>query len=114
MSVNPWSTLPHVWTSIGLPGFERHSTYQDYKLEDMPRIPITLDDEFEWLIKSGMPFRGIGLDERDEYAHPLPASEVIAFAQAAHVELPTAFVAFMNSPELQSRIHSCTDCYLDP
>lgn len=114
MPVNPWSALPHDWTSVGLPGFERNSTYQSYKLEDMPPIPIALDDEFDWLVKHGTSFRGIGLDVRDEYAYPLPASEVFSFAQAAHVQLPRAFVRFISSPGLQSRVRSCTDCSLDP
>jgi|SRR5580700_2667123 hypothetical protein len=32
----------------------------------------------------------------------------------AHIQLPKSFRRFMTHPELQSRVRSCTDCYLDP
>jgi hypothetical protein len=111
---DPWSNLPHFWLSIGLPGFDKVSTYQSYPLALMPRIPIALDDDFSWLLHHGQarPFQG--LDQLDSYAKPLPAASVIELTEWTNVALPTSFRRFMTSPDLTSRVRSCTDCYLDP
>jgi hypothetical protein len=114
MNSRPWSSLPHIWTSVGLPGFEVVTTYQGYRLEEMPAIPIELDTELEWLRRNGTSRPGLGLDQLDEYARPQPAATAIDLAHAAGVRLPASFCRFMTSSDLQSRVRSCTDCYLDP
>ena len=114
MSIHPWSAFPQIWTSIGLPGFGTVSTYQGYKLENVPAIPIKLDEALDWLRAYGTPRPGRGLDHLDEYARPLHPVAATKFARQAGISLPTSFSCFMTSAELQSRIRSCTDCYLDP
>jgi hypothetical protein len=114
MEVSPWSDLPHVWTSIGLPGFSKKSTYQSYSFDEMPPVPIELDDDFEWLRALGNSDPGRGLAELDEYAKPLPPIASLDFAAQANIRLPQSFIQFMSSPDLQSRVRSCTACYLDP
>lgn len=111
---DPWAALPHCWLSIGLPGFKWESTYQGYRLEDMPRVPIPLDDELNWLRLHGEVHPGDGLDHLDEHAKPLPPEMVLDFAAEAGISLPVSFKRFMGSLELQSLVRSCTDCYLDP
>ena len=61
------------------------------------------------------PHPTLGLDQWDAFAKPLPAAMAIDLAAARqNVSLPAGFRRFMTSPELQSCVRSCTDCYLDP
>jgi hypothetical protein len=114
MEPDPWSALPHYWLSVGLPGFKWESTFQGYKLAEMPPVPIELDDDLAWLRAHGTPRPGNGLDQRDEFVRPLPAAIVNDLAEQAGILLPVSFTRFMRSPELQPRVRSCTACYLDP
>jgi len=50
----------------------------------------------------------------DRYERDIQPPNVEKLALAAHVELSRSFRRFMISAELQSRVRSCTDCYLDP
>ena len=109
-----WFSLPHVWLSIGLPGFEKLSTYQGYPLEIMPGIPIALDEDLLWLVQHGHPHPAQGMDQWNSHAKLLPAAMAIDLASRQNVGLPVSFRRFMTSPDLQARVRSCTDCYLDP
>lgn len=112
MLKDPWSLLPHIWTSIGLPGLARESTYQGYPLRIMPDISIELDDDLHWLAKYSEVYGDQGLHRLEDWV-PLPAS-IIQIAEDNRVNLPAAFSRFMSSSDLQSRVRSCTGCYLDP
>jgi hypothetical protein len=50
----------------------------------------------------------------DRYERDIQPCTVEHLARAARPELPQSFRRFMVSKELQSRVRSCTDCYLDP
>ena len=114
MPKDPWSNLPHIWTSIGLPGLARESTYQGYPLDVMPEMFIDLDDDLLWLTRHGEVYPDAGLHQLDEWANPLSPASVLQIAEAKRVNLPAAFSRFMTSSDLQSRVRSCTACYLDP
>ena len=109
-----WSSLPHYWLHIQLPGYRasaEHHTYEKSRLEALPPIPIELDDDCAWLMSYGTPHTQSGLDRHERNLQPSAAEEL---AGGAKIELPRSFRRVMNSPELQSRVRSCTDCYLDP
>lgn len=114
MEANPWSALPQFWLSVGLPGFRKESTYQRYALSEMPPVPIKLDDNLDWLRAHGTSRPGGGLDQPDELVKPFPPAKVLELAAMANLQLPPDFSFFMASSDLQSRVRSCTDCYLDP
>lgn len=110
----PWSILSQCWLHIELPGYREsseHHTYEGSSLEDLPSIPVGLDDECHWLMKHGTEYGHGGLNRYERDIQPALVEEL---ARGAHVELPRSFHQFMSSPELQSRVRSCTDCYLDP
>jgi hypothetical protein len=69
-----------------------------------------LDEEYQWLITHGADKIG-GLNQ---YERDLDPAAAIEMARQAGIELPGSFARFMSSPELQRRVRSCTDCYLDP
>lgn len=114
MGGDQWAALPGVWLSVGLPGFNRNSTYTGYELAKMPKIPIELDEDLDWLRLNGVPYPFDGLNQPDELVRPLPTESVIRLADEAGLTLPSSFKRFMTSPELQSMVRSCTACYLDP
>ena len=53
-------------------------------------------------------------DGLHNYEFDLQPGKIVEMAVSADVRLPPSFSRFMTSPELQSRVHSCTLCYLDP
>jgi len=110
----PWAALTRYWLHIQLPGYralpEDH-TYEGSRLEDLPPIPIELDDECEWLMKHG---RAQSSGALNHYKNDIQPALVENLAEAAGAKLPRSLRRFMVSPELQSRVRSCTDCYLDP
>lgn len=110
---NVWASLPHRWLHIALPKYREHAapaTYSTFSFEDLPPIPIELDDECDWLLKHGTPFD----HSLQKYGRGLKPATVCDLAASTNVTLPPAFERFMTSPALQQRVRSCTDCYLDP
>jgi hypothetical protein len=114
---NPWSSLPQVWVHMQLPGYRElsdYSTYQGFPVEELPPIPIDLDDDCAWLLRKGSPHLGDGLHRHERAFPPLPPAAVEELARQSNLELPHSFRRFMSSQHLQCRVCSCTDCYLDP
>jgi hypothetical protein len=110
----PWSSLPHRWLHVRLPGYRElpeFHTYEGSRLEALPPIPIELDDDCGWLMNHGKAHLHGGLSR---YERDLQPANVEKLAAEANLVLPRSFRRFMSSPELQSRVRSCTDCYLDP
>lgn len=108
-----WSELPRQWTSVQLPGYRQYAqpaTYESFSYDKLPPISIDLDETFQWLLRYGTNHkRGLHQYERD-----IQPSDVVNLAARHGLKLPQSFELFMTSPELQSRVRSCTDCYLDP
>jgi hypothetical protein len=112
-SNDPWEKLPHRWLHIDLPGYREHevfATYSGFSLDELPPIPIQLDEDCEWLLRHGASLSD-GLHRHERKCQP---ADVCDLANRADVKLPRSFDRFMCSSELQSRVRSCTDCYLDP
>jgi hypothetical protein len=108
---SPWATLRQAWCHVGLPGYREFlGTYQSFPASELPPIPISLDEDCDWLIRYGSEQAGA----LDRYERDIRPSTVIELAAQAGVELPRGFLRFMVDPELQKRVRSCTDCYLDP
>jgi len=111
---SPWSALPHRWIHVQLPGYRQlpqHNTYESSQVADLPLIPIGLDDHCEWLRTHGLVHAQGGLNQYERDIQPSFVEELVL---RAHIQLPKSFRRFMTHPELQSRVRSCTDCYLDP
>lgn len=98
------------WLGIELPGYRPgDGTYMLYAYEALPPIQETLDDDFAWLEaypewKSSIGTYGYNQKKR---------ASVAELEEKAGRQLPAAFHRFMNSKELQRRVRSCTDCYLE-
>lgn len=113
-SGNLWAVLPRRWLHIDLPGYREYegiyATYSGFRVDDLPPIPVLLDDNCEWLLRYGTPVDN-GLDQ---YQRGLRPAMVLNLAARANLRLAPSFERFMSSHELQGRVRSCTDCYLDP
>jgi len=111
---NPWASLPAHWLNVPLPGVRQgpgHHTYESWRLSELPPIPLELDDACDWLAAHGKVHPFGGLDRYESDLAPAFAEEL---ARRAGVPLPPSFRRFMCAPELQARVRSPTDCYLDP
>jgi hypothetical protein len=109
-----WALLPRRWLHIDLPGYRElegiHATYYGFPYDELPPIPLELDDNCDWLLSLAQPLDdGLPQSERE-----LEPSLVRDYAFHASVKLPKSFERFMSIRDLQSRVRSCTDCYLDP
>jgi hypothetical protein len=103
------------WWSIDLPHRphpEKNVTYSLFSYEKLPPIVEKLDDDFKWLklqwIKKYSLFESLYNEEGK-----LVLDQLTNIASKVEISLPVPFTTFMNSPDLQKRIRSCTDCYLD-
>lgn len=99
---------------MDLPGYREthaYSTYAPSTLEELPPIPIELDDSCEWLMRIGTVHENDGLHQ---YQFDLQPAAAVKIAHEKGLSLPPSFLQFMTSPKLQSRVRSCTACYLDP
>jgi hypothetical protein len=104
--------FPPGWWGQGLDDVRPDvGTYGRYPHEDLPRLPFELRGDFAWL--RSQPFRAdhVAREKPAENAKALPA--LLGDAVRRGLILPTEFVEFYRSPDLQQRIRSCTDCFLD-
>lgn len=86
-------------------------TYGQYKFDQLPSLPFEMRGDFAWL--DSAPTRGdnIGVEKSSENAKALAL-----LRKSSHhlgLRLPEAFIQFMETPALQKRIRSNTDCFLD-
>lgn len=88
-----------------------HGTYGGYDFSLLPSPPATLNDSFDWLICSELHDWSIANEKAEENRKSIEVLENSAGIQG--LNLPPSFVTFFKSPELQRRIRSNTDCFLD-
>ena len=111
--IKQWSALRQSWVHIELPGIRESAervTYGSFPVAELPEILIELDDDCHWLERYGVSHSN-GLDRHE---HDLNPAFVQELASEANIRLPDSFRGFMVSQDLQSRVRSATDCYLDP
>src|SRR5688500_3642302 len=104
--------FPAGWWGQGLDDVRPDvGTYGRYPHQDLPPLPFELRGDFAWL--RGQPSR------TDNIAREKPAENAEALsalprdAARRGLILATEFVEFFRSSELQQRVRSCTDCFLD-
>jgi hypothetical protein len=103
------------WWGVELPGVRRgRSTYSPYVGTPVPPIERRLDDELDWLGEQPVVPGSLA----DDPAAPRPARtassvELDALVAGSDLRVPATFAAFIGDRGLQSRIRSCTACYLD-
>src|SRR5690349_21320072 len=111
--LSPYSDLPRAWVHVQLPGIRASgpaATYEASVYEDLPPIPMELDEDCQWLIDYGNAHE----EALDKHEGDLQPSNLEKLAAERNLELPKSFRWFMTSPDLQRRVRSCTACYLDP
>ncbi len=86
-------------------------TYGRYPHRDLPPLPFDMRGDFAWL--RGQPSRTDNIAREKSTANAKALSAVPQEAAARGLTLPPEFVEFFRSPELQHRVRSCTDCFLD-
>jgi hypothetical protein len=109
------------WFFIELPGYRDHqkkySTYSLFSYEELPPIEEEMKGDYAWL----EPLEKELAEEMESYQKKEGAFEEMQLklerlqrmAQKKKIGLPSEFVEFMESEELQKAIPSCTACYFD-
>ena len=107
------SDLRRAWIHVNLPGVRvaGRGTYREFPMEELPSIPIVLDDQCEWLKRYGSPHND-GLHRRDLPRGCYSPEDTEPLAEKENVTLPADFRCFMTSKGLQQSVRSATDCYL--
>jgi hypothetical protein len=85
------------------------NTYNAYPTNSLPKLQFEFRGDFRWLADLPTAANTIG---------PVPDADVAltqALLDAGHlsVGVPETFISFVRRPDLQQRVRSCTDCYLD-
>ena len=103
--------LPKAWPFSELPGYRETSqpfaTYSGFSYADLPPVTAEADAQFRWLQNEPVKSEWSLLDWNGEVRRTLAEREA-----AGELRLPPPFVTFLRSPDLQSRVRSCTACYL--
>ncbi|GID29938.1 hypothetical protein [Paractinoplanes brasiliensis] len=102
---------PYWWAfgleAAGVASRATMGTYGQFEFEALPPIPRQLSDNLAWLEDQPTPQAwSIGTKPVVE----LPALE--AACGQLGLKLPVVFLDFLRSPRLQSKIRSCTACYI--
>jgi len=86
-------------------------TYGRYDFGRLPPVPFPMTGEFAWLAMAPTRHHNIGKKHAADNARALKLLR--ESSDRFGVQLPDVFTKFMDTPSLQERIHSVTDCYLD-
>jgi hypothetical protein len=104
--------FPAGWWGQGLPGVRPDvGTYGLYSHDPLPPLPFELRGDFAWMIRQ--PARDQNIAGEKQAENDTALARLVAGAAEHGLALPPAFLTFFHSPELQHRVRSCTDCFLD-
>lgn len=107
--MSPMQELPKGWWSFNLPGYREAPDPATYALFDYNTLPPVKDpgNNYAWLTAMPPRERSIASDSGPfvtRFGDLMPHITAL---------LPDAFRVFTRSPNLQKRIRSCTDCFLE-
>jgi hypothetical protein len=86
-------------------------TYGRYAFGHLPPLPFPMSGDFTWLAAAPAHRHHIGKKYPADNAAAI--KHLRTSAERLGVRLPEVFTKFMETPALQERIRSTTDCYLD-
>jgi len=86
-------------------------TYGCYNYANLPPLPITLVGDLAWLENAHIHEAHIGVEHAAEIAEAIP--ELLDSCNKARAALPGSFLKFVQTPSLQTRVRSNTDCFID-
>ncbi len=86
-------------------------TYGRYEFKRLPPLPFEMRGDFAWLASAPVHEHSIRDEKAAENAAAI--SSLRESASRLGIRLPAAFTKFVETPELQQRVRSNTDCFLD-
>ncbi len=113
------SALDHLkrsWWFPGIAGYRpaptKHQTYSRYELDSQPRIE-RLTGDLSWL-QNEAPASTWAVTQDDDGNHTQVLSpHRLRELNQRNLVIDPAFIVFVEDSSLQSKIRSCTGCYLD-
>ena len=104
--------FPTGWWGQELPHVRpRVSTYGRYEYDGLPPLPFELRGDLAWLAVQAQHDHNIAIEKLAENALALDA--VLKVSASRGLILPNEFIRFFQSADLQRRVRSCTNCFLD-
>jgi hypothetical protein len=89
----------------------RVGTYGRYPYNDLPALPFDLRGDFGWLLRQ--PCRGDSIAREKAAENAESLAPLLKDAGKRGLTLPPEFIAFFRTTDLQHRVRSSTDCFLD-
>jgi hypothetical protein len=106
------SPFPRGWWGTSLGDVRPEAfTYHRTPHELLPRLPIELTGSLDWLAKARRHEGNIGRERAS--GNEMAIRSLSRSADGRGLRLPDPFVRFLKSADLQSRVRSNTDCFLD-
>jgi len=102
------------WWSFELPQYRPQTavTYSLFSYNNLPPLPEEPKGDFLWLLSQPDKERSLTEGGYNDGSKP-DLNKLSEIASQAGIALPKSFTTFIQSAELQGKIRSCTDCYLD-
>jgi hypothetical protein len=89
----------------------RVGTYGRYEFQRLPPLLFELRGDFAWLASASVHEKNISGEKPAKNAEAL--SSLLASTARLGVQLPAAFIKFVETTKFHERIRSSTDCFLD-
>jgi hypothetical protein len=107
------STLKKGWWAFSLPGYRsRKSTYNLYSYHELPELNVDLDNDFDWLRTQSAKKHSLAENPYPN-GEKLDVSKIQFDEKTQKIKLPQDFALFISDADLQSKVRTCTDCYLE-
>ncbi len=90
----------------------RIGTYGRYEFDRLPPVPFKIRGDFDWLA-SALEHDAHSIADVKAAENAGALARLCEASARLGVKLPEAFTRFMESPGLQQRVRSNTDCFLD-
>lgn len=104
--------FPTGWWGQGLDDVRLDvGTYGRYRHRDLPPLPFATHGDFGWLICQ--PPRNDHIAREKSVENDAAFTALLDDAARRGLSLPSEFMVFFHSADLQHRVRSCTDCFLD-
>lgn len=109
--------LNYAWWFCDLPGYRPHPsgsprTYSPFDYNELPAIEQTLDDQLAWLAEQPVAEQH-SIAEAVRPMRAATSANLVELISGTGITVPHTFEALITGVDLQRRVRSRTDCYLD-
>jgi hypothetical protein len=114
--IDPLTNMRTGWWSFSLPGYREHpdpTTYNLFSYERLPRLKGPRYASWDWLASQPSQDEWSLAGNAYPEGAPVDPPQLRALLAQIPFEIPAAFVSFLETPSLHTRVRSCTACRLE-